>query len=63
MSEPAERVVIDRHDAAALPAHDPNCAAGTGDYDHEAHIGEPVDQHPEVAAELARLDASGGQVS
>lgn len=69
MSESAERTVIDRHDAAGLPDHDPNCAAAAGDYNHEAHVGVgPVDEDPEVLAAMARLDAAGpvdngGQVS
>lgn len=72
MSDSAQRTVIDRHDAAGLPDHDPNCAAGVGNYNHEDHAGGPVDEDPEVLAAMARLDADnsggnqaepGGQVS
>ncbi len=60
MTEPENtRSIIDRNAAAQLPPHDPNVACSQGDHDHENHIGDPVDDDPEVAAAMAQLAAGG----
>lgn len=51
------RTVLDDEEADQLPADDPNVAAEHGDYNHEDHIGEPVDDDGGVAAALLKLKA------
>lgn len=53
------RTVIDHVEAAGLDPGNPNLAAGSGNYDHTDHIGDEVDEDPEVLAALARLDGQG----
>lgn len=50
-----ERSIIDRNEAGQLPPDDPNVAAGTGDYDHEKHIGAETGDDHGVGEALARL--------
>jgi hypothetical protein len=40
------RAVVDEEEVTALPASDPNVAAGDGDFDHENHIGDELDHDP-----------------
>lgn len=51
------RDVLDDEAGDELAATDPNLAAAQGDYNHEDHIGEPVDDDLGVGAAGARLDA------
>ncbi len=54
------RSIIDRATVGTLPATDPNLAAAAGDCDHENHIGDPVDEDPDVLAALATIDGQAG---
>lgn len=56
MSEP-ERDVVDRQEATQLPDDNPNVAAGTGDHNHEDHIGGDAADDEGVAEAGQALDA------
>lgn len=53
----AEKSIIDKATAADLPDHNPNVACAAGDYNHENHIGDDVDDE-----DTAAVDAAGRQL-
>ncbi len=56
------REVVDVQETDQLGAHNPNVAAGVGDYDHHNFIGDDADDEgdDEVARAGAELDRQAG---